>query len=62
MKRYGQVDELNWGETARFGELTVRAFEVNHWGARVQSDTWRGFNGYLIESPRYRVIFGGTRP
>ncbi len=59
VKRYGQVDELNWGETARFGELTVRAFEVNHWGARVQSDTWRGFNGYLIESPRYRVIFGG---
>jgi L-ascorbate metabolism protein UlaG (beta-lactamase superfamily) len=57
--RYGQVDELGWGETARVGEIKVRAFEVNHWGARMQSDTWRGFNGYLIESPRYRVIFGG---
>ena len=57
--RYGQVDELAWGETARIGEIKVRAFEVNHWGARMQSDTFRGFNGYLIESPRYRVIFGG---
>jgi L-ascorbate metabolism protein UlaG (beta-lactamase superfamily) len=43
----------------QLGDLTVRAFEVNHWGARMQSDTWRGFNGYLIESPRYRLIFGG---
>jgi L-ascorbate metabolism protein UlaG (beta-lactamase superfamily) len=59
VKRYGQVDELGWGETARIGEITVRAFEVNHWGARMQSDTFRGFNGYLIESPRYRAIFGG---
>jgi L-ascorbate metabolism protein UlaG (beta-lactamase superfamily) len=59
VNRYGQVDELGWGGMARIGEITVRAFEVNHWGARMQSDTWRGFNGYLIESPRYRVIFGG---
>jgi L-ascorbate metabolism protein UlaG (beta-lactamase superfamily) len=58
-KRYGCVDELGWGETARIGEVSVRAFEVNHWGARMRSDTWRGFNGYLIETPRYRVIFGG---
>jgi L-ascorbate metabolism protein UlaG (beta-lactamase superfamily) len=59
VKRYGGVDELAWGETARVGDVTVRAFEVNHWGARMRSDTYRGFNGYLIETPRYRVIFGG---
>jgi L-ascorbate metabolism protein UlaG (beta-lactamase superfamily) len=58
-KRYGGVDELSWGETARIGDVSVRAFEVNHWGARMRSDTFRGFNGYLIETPRYRVIFGG---
>jgi L-ascorbate metabolism protein UlaG (beta-lactamase superfamily) len=58
-KRYSSVDELGWGETARIGDVSVRAFEVNHWGARMRSDTWRGFNGYLIETPRYRVIFGG---
>jgi L-ascorbate metabolism protein UlaG (beta-lactamase superfamily) len=58
-KRYAGVDELSWGESARTEDVSVRAFEVNHWGARMRSDTWRGFNGYLIETPRYRVIFGG---
>jgi L-ascorbate metabolism protein UlaG (beta-lactamase superfamily) len=57
--KYGDVDELGWGGTARIGDVSVRAFEVNHWGARMRSDTWRGFNGYLIETPHYRVIFGG---
>jgi L-ascorbate metabolism protein UlaG (beta-lactamase superfamily) len=32
---------------------------VNHWGARVRTDTYRGYNGYVIESARYRVVFGG---
>jgi len=59
VKGYGRVEELGWGETARIGDVSVRAFEVNHWGARMRSDTHRGFNGYLIETPRYRVVFGG---
>lgn len=57
--RYGRVNELRWGDTARVGEISVQAFEVKHWGARMRSDTHRGFNGYLIETARYRVIFGG---
>jgi L-ascorbate metabolism protein UlaG (beta-lactamase superfamily) len=56
---YGAVKELRWGDHADFGDMTVRAFEVNHRGARMQSDTFRGYNGYAIETPRYRVIFGG---
>jgi L-ascorbate metabolism protein UlaG (beta-lactamase superfamily) len=58
-RNFGAVDELAWGETARLGDLSVRAFEVKHWGARMRSDTYRGFNGYLIETPRHRVLFGG---
>jgi L-ascorbate metabolism protein UlaG (beta-lactamase superfamily) len=58
-RHYAGVHELGWGETARIGELSIRAFEVNHWGARMRSDTYRGYNGYVIESPKYRVIFGG---
>jgi L-ascorbate metabolism protein UlaG (beta-lactamase superfamily) len=57
--RYGAVDELAWGEQTRIGGVNVRAFEVNHWGARMRSDIHRGYNGYLIETPRYRVLFGG---
>jgi L-ascorbate metabolism protein UlaG (beta-lactamase superfamily) len=58
-KRYRDVDELAWGETAQVGDVLVRAFEVRHWGARMRSDTYRGYNGYVIETPRYRVLFAG---
>ncbi len=58
-RRYGEVRELSWNESAQIGEIRVKAFEVRHWGARMQTDTWRGYNGYLIETPRHRVIFGG---
>jgi L-ascorbate metabolism protein UlaG (beta-lactamase superfamily) len=57
--QYGQVRELAWNEAVQIGELIIRAFEVRHWGARMRSDTYRGYNGYLIESPRFRVLFGG---
>jgi L-ascorbate metabolism protein UlaG (beta-lactamase superfamily) len=59
VRRFGRVDELGWGESTQAGEATIRAFEVSHWGARMQSDTYRGYNGYCIETPRYRVVFGG---
>src|ERR1700677_233342 len=59
VKRYGSVRELRWNETARVGPAEIRAIEVNHWGARMRSDTYRSYNGYVIEAGRYRVLFGG---
>lgn len=59
VRRYGTVRELGWGDETHIGEMTVRAFEVRHWGARMRSDTWRGYNGYILETPHHRVIFGG---
>jgi L-ascorbate metabolism protein UlaG (beta-lactamase superfamily) len=56
---YSSVTELGWGERTRIGPLTLRAFEVNHWGARMRSDTYRGYNGYLIEAGRYQILFAG---
>jgi L-ascorbate metabolism protein UlaG (beta-lactamase superfamily) len=59
VNRYGSVRELKWGEETRVGPATVRAFEVRHWGARMRTDVHRGYNGYLIEAGRFRVVFGG---
>jgi L-ascorbate metabolism protein UlaG (beta-lactamase superfamily) len=59
VKRYGSVNELAWNESIQVGPVNVRAFEVKHWGARMQSDTYRGYNGYTIESGGYRILFGG---
>ena len=58
-RRYAAVRELAWGQSTRVGSLEFRAIPVRHWGARMRSDTYRGYNGYTIEAGRYRVLFGG---
>jgi L-ascorbate metabolism protein UlaG (beta-lactamase superfamily) len=61
--RLRKITELGWNETNRVataaGDLFVRAFCVKHWGARLQYDDYRGYNGYVIERAGRRVIFGG---
>jgi L-ascorbate metabolism protein UlaG (beta-lactamase superfamily) len=54
-----EVTELGWGQKHQVGPLTVLGLEVNHWGARVRTDTYRGYNGYLLTAGRYRVLFAG---
>lgn len=54
---------LRWGDRARVrtrnGDLDVLAFEVKHWGARWRRDTYRGYNGYVIEREGRKILFGG---
>jgi L-ascorbate metabolism protein UlaG (beta-lactamase superfamily) len=59
VKRYGSVHELRWKEKVNAGAATVSAFQVAHWGARMRSDVYRGFNGYLVEVNGRRIVFGG---
>jgi len=57
--RYKAVREVGWGERISVGPASILGIRVNHWGARVQTDVHRGYNGYLIETKRHRVVFGG---
>jgi len=57
--RYQSVQEVGWDERVRVGPLAITGIRVKHWGARVRSDVHRGYNGYLIETGRHRVVFGG---
>jgi len=67
--RLRDITELRWDETKVLniarqtkGTIGIRAFQVKHWGARMQRDTHRGYNGYLIESRgrgSRRILFGG---
>ncbi|MBV9670196.1 MAG: MBL fold metallo-hydrolase [Acidobacteriales bacterium] len=57
--RYEHVHELRWNESVQADSAHVRAFRVAHWGARMRSDVYRGFNGYLLTIGRYRILFGG---
>jgi len=57
------VHEIRWNQTARLttrrGDLDVRALEVNHWGARLNHDGYRGYNGYAIRREGRALLFGG---
>jgi len=61
--RLRDVTELRWGERTSIrsssGNVDIVAFRVEHWGARVQRDTHRGYNGYLLEREGRRIVFAG---
>ena len=56
---FRRIRELKWGQRVQVGGVTVTAQEVNHWGARTFYDRHRGFNAYLLESRKRRVLYGG---
>jgi L-ascorbate metabolism protein UlaG (beta-lactamase superfamily) len=61
--RFREVTPLGWGQSTRVktsgGELEVAAFEVKHWGARWRTDSYRGYNGYILKKDGKEVLFGG---
>lgn len=57
--QYAAVHEIGWGQEQRVGPALLRGVEVNHWGARLRTDTYRGYNGYVIQIGRYRLLFAG---
>jgi L-ascorbate metabolism protein UlaG (beta-lactamase superfamily) len=58
-RRYKAVHELRWNHSLQAGAARLSAFRVEHWGARLRSDTYRGYNAYLIEIGNHRIVFGG---
>jgi L-ascorbate metabolism protein UlaG (beta-lactamase superfamily) len=58
-KRYARVHELRWNDSVEVGPMRINAFPIAHWGARMRSDVYRGYNGYVLDIDRYRVLFGG---
>jgi len=61
--RFRDVVEMGWGESRRFdtgrGGLSIEAFKVRHWGARMRHDVHRGFNGYVLERQGRRICIAG---
>jgi L-ascorbate metabolism protein UlaG (beta-lactamase superfamily) len=41
------------------GRIDIIAVRVKHWGARMQRDDYRGYNGYIIERNEHRILFAG---
>lgn len=57
--QFREVRELGWGDRTRIGPVSVLGTEVNHWGARMRVDTYRGYNGYQINVDGSSILFAG---
>ena len=57
------ITELRWGQRKSIespaGRIDIVAVQVKHWGARLQRDDYRGYNGYLLERNGRRIFFAG---
>jgi len=60
---FREVVEIGWGERrtieSRDGAVTIEAFGVRHWGARLRTDVHRRYNGYLIDRAGRRICMAG---
>lgn len=56
---FGRVVELDWNETFEHANLRLSALRPAHWGARTAVDRHRGYNSYVIDSKKHRVLFAG---
>ncbi len=59
VEKWKKVTQLGWGDEARSAGVSVRALRVRHWGARMQTDRHRGYNGYVLARGGRRILFGG---
>jgi L-ascorbate metabolism protein UlaG (beta-lactamase superfamily) len=56
---FRNIAELQWGEELRMDGVRFTARQVKHWGARTFFDSHRGYNAYLIEAGKRRVLYAG---
>ncbi len=59
---FRSVTELRWWESTKLagnkrGPLTITATPCQHWGARMFSDTHRGFGGYTVAADGMPTIY-----
>lgn len=59
VRRFRNVHEMDWGDTATFDGIRVTSVPVLHWGARTVLDRNRGYGGFLLEHGVHRVLFAG---
>lgn len=59
VRRFRRVNELAWGEETEIHGLRIESTESRHWGARMITDTQRGYGGYLLQKQGRTVLFAG---
>jgi L-ascorbate metabolism protein UlaG (beta-lactamase superfamily) len=57
---FSEVVELKWWDRVQLGwDFSVTHVPARHWGARIISDTHRGYGGYVIRSKSHSIYHAG---
>ena len=56
---FARVHETEWWQRLRLQGLQITMTPCQHWGARMFSDTHRGYGGYVVEGGGYSVYHSG---
>jgi L-ascorbate metabolism protein UlaG (beta-lactamase superfamily) len=59
VRRFQRVHELAWGQQVELAGAWIESTEARHWGARMVTDSHRGYGGYLIQKGGHTVLFAG---
>lgn len=56
---FAAVHEMEWWQTGEVAGLRITMTPAKHWGARMFSDTHRGYGGYVVEGGGTSVYHSG---
>jgi L-ascorbate metabolism protein UlaG (beta-lactamase superfamily) len=56
---YDRIVELDWWKSYEAKDLKFHFTPARHWGARMISDSYRGFGGYVIQSEKHTIYHAG---
>ena len=56
---FSRIVSLEWWQPTQLGAVDVTLTPAKHWGARLFSDTYRGFGGYVLRGGGHTVYHSG---
>lgn len=56
---FSRIVSLEWWQSTRLGPVDVTLTPSKHWGARLFSDTYRGFGGYVLRGGGHSIYHSG---
>lgn len=57
--RFSETRSMTWWESINIGGIEITMTPSQHWGARVFSDSHRGFGGYVLRHSSHSVYHAG---
>ncbi len=57
--KFSRTTEMDWWQRTNVGDVEITMTPAQHWGARMFSDTHRGFGGYVLRAGANSIYHSG---